>query len=162
MFGFKYPPMFFLHPTEELCSWSEEECRNFEHGYRVYGKNFHLIQANKVRSDPTARPGWLPNCSLCSGFCWVFFFAPRQKLLFSSPPGTNTLGRWVRWVLLHVEEVRTSRVLQPAGHQGRPEEVQHAVGEHVSFTETQRESKLACETGRDCRLQGSNSILVSV
>ncbi|XP_047444097.1 mesoderm induction early response protein 2 isoform X2 [Mugil cephalus] len=36
--------------TEELCSWSEEECRNFEHGYRVYGKNFHLIQANKVRT----------------------------------------------------------------------------------------------------------------
>nr|XP_046248272.1 mesoderm induction early response protein 2 isoform X2 [Scatophagus argus] len=34
----------------ELCAWSEEECRNFEHGYRVYGKNFHLIQANKVRT----------------------------------------------------------------------------------------------------------------
>ncbi|XP_077440607.1 mesoderm induction early response protein 2 isoform X2 [Vanacampus margaritifer] len=36
--------------TEELCGWSEEECRNFEHGYKVYGKNFHLIQANKVRT----------------------------------------------------------------------------------------------------------------
>uniref|UniRef100_A0A1A8FQ05 Mesoderm induction early response 1, family member 2 n=1 Tax=Nothobranchius korthausae TaxID=1143690 RepID=A0A1A8FQ05_9TELE len=36
--------------SEELCSWSEEECRNFEHGYRVYGKDFHLIQANKVRT----------------------------------------------------------------------------------------------------------------
>lgn len=35
---------------EELCAWSEEECRNFEHGYRVHGKNFHLIQANKVRT----------------------------------------------------------------------------------------------------------------
>ncbi|XP_029684092.1 mesoderm induction early response protein 2 isoform X2 [Takifugu rubripes] len=34
----------------DLCAWSEEECRNFEHGYRVYGKNFHLIQANKVRT----------------------------------------------------------------------------------------------------------------
>ncbi|KAG2464254.1 MIER2 protein, partial [Polypterus senegalus] len=33
---------------DELCAWSEEECRNFEHGYRVHGKNFHLIQANKV------------------------------------------------------------------------------------------------------------------
>ncbi|ERE72387.1 lipid phosphate phosphohydrolase 2-like protein [Cricetulus griseus] len=30
-----------------LCAWSEEECRNFEHGFRVHGKNFHLIQANK-------------------------------------------------------------------------------------------------------------------
>ncbi|XP_018528941.1 mesoderm induction early response protein 2 isoform X2 [Lates calcarifer] len=36
--------------SDELCAWSEEECRNFEHGYRVYGKNFHLIQANKVRT----------------------------------------------------------------------------------------------------------------
>ncbi|KAM7410002.1 hypothetical protein PAMA_001464 [Pampus argenteus] len=36
--------------SEELCAWSEDECRNFEHGYRVYGKNFHLIQANKVRT----------------------------------------------------------------------------------------------------------------
>uniref|UniRef100_A0AAQ4Q451 Mesoderm induction early response 1, family member 2 n=1 Tax=Gasterosteus aculeatus aculeatus TaxID=481459 RepID=A0AAQ4Q451_GASAC len=35
---------------EELCAWSEEECRSFEHGFRVYGKNFHLIQANKVRT----------------------------------------------------------------------------------------------------------------
>ncbi|ETE66224.1 Mesoderm induction early response protein 2, partial [Ophiophagus hannah] len=32
---------------DELCAWSEEECRNFEHGFRVHGKNFHLIQANK-------------------------------------------------------------------------------------------------------------------
>ncbi|XP_061046958.1 mesoderm induction early response protein 2 isoform X3 [Eubalaena glacialis] len=30
-----------------LCAWSEEERRNFEHGFRVHGKNFHLIQANK-------------------------------------------------------------------------------------------------------------------
>ncbi|XP_047192878.1 mesoderm induction early response protein 2 isoform X2 [Scophthalmus maximus] len=36
--------------SDELCAWSEEECRSFEHGYRVYGKNFHLIQANKVRT----------------------------------------------------------------------------------------------------------------
>ena len=33
---------------DELCAWSEEESRSFEQGYRVYGKNFHLIQANKV------------------------------------------------------------------------------------------------------------------
>ncbi|KAM3876083.1 mesoderm induction early response protein 2 [Diretmus argenteus] len=36
--------------SEELCAWSKEECRNFEHGYRVNEKNFHLIQANKVRT----------------------------------------------------------------------------------------------------------------
>ncbi|XP_012584899.1 PREDICTED: mesoderm induction early response protein 2 [Condylura cristata] len=36
--------------ADGLCAWSEEECRNFEHGVRVHGKNFHLIQANKVRT----------------------------------------------------------------------------------------------------------------
>ncbi|XP_059399652.1 mesoderm induction early response protein 2-like isoform X2 [Carassius carassius] len=34
----------------ELCGWSEEECRNFDYGYRAHGKNFNLIQANKVRT----------------------------------------------------------------------------------------------------------------
>ncbi|KAM5194735.1 mesoderm induction early response protein 2-like [Mantella aurantiaca] len=34
----------------QLCAWSEDECRSFEQGFRVYGKNFHLIQANKVRT----------------------------------------------------------------------------------------------------------------
>ncbi|KAK7889736.1 hypothetical protein WMY93_025296 [Mugilogobius chulae] len=36
--------------SDEFCGWSEEECRNFEQGYRAYGKNFHIIQANKVRT----------------------------------------------------------------------------------------------------------------
>lgn len=30
--------------------WSEDECRNFEGGVRCYGKNFYLIQQNKVRT----------------------------------------------------------------------------------------------------------------
>lgn len=40
----------FLLFADGFCAWSEEECRNFEHGFRVHGKNFHLIQANKVRT----------------------------------------------------------------------------------------------------------------
>ncbi|XP_051944602.1 mesoderm induction early response protein 1b isoform X2 [Hippocampus zosterae] len=32
---------------EELSVWTEEECRNFEQGLKTYGKDFHLIQANK-------------------------------------------------------------------------------------------------------------------
>lgn len=36
--------------NEELCGWSEEERRYFEHGFRAHGKNFNLIQANKVRT----------------------------------------------------------------------------------------------------------------
>lgn len=36
-------------PTEPAASlWSEEECHNFEAGLRTYGKDFHLIQKNKV------------------------------------------------------------------------------------------------------------------
>lgn len=55
--------------TEELSVWTEEECRNFEQGLKAYGKDFHLIQANKVRepqgqSSPDYRP--LAETFLCS------------------------------------------------------------------------------------------------
>ncbi|XP_030647120.1 mesoderm induction early response protein 1a isoform X2 [Chanos chanos] len=32
---------------EELSVWTEDECRAFEQGLKAYGKDFHLIQANK-------------------------------------------------------------------------------------------------------------------
>ncbi|KAG5673122.1 hypothetical protein PVAND_003196 [Polypedilum vanderplanki] len=35
-------------PTNTMSIWSEEECRNFESGLRLYGKSFHEIQASKV------------------------------------------------------------------------------------------------------------------
>lgn len=34
--------------VDTMSLWSEDECRNFESGLRNYGKNFHLIQQNKV------------------------------------------------------------------------------------------------------------------
>jgi hypothetical protein len=37
-----------LPPTDAVSLWSEEECHNFESGLRTYGKDFHLIQKNKV------------------------------------------------------------------------------------------------------------------
>jgi hypothetical protein len=37
-------------PSETMSLWSEEECKNFENGLRIYGKDFHLIQQNKVRT----------------------------------------------------------------------------------------------------------------
>ncbi|XP_064607494.1 mesoderm induction early response protein 1-like [Liolophura sinensis] len=37
-------------PTDPMSLWSEEECRNFENGLRTYGKDFYLIQQNKVRT----------------------------------------------------------------------------------------------------------------
>lgn len=39
-----------LPPTDAISLWSEEECHNFESGLRTYGKDFHLIQRNKVPS----------------------------------------------------------------------------------------------------------------
>ncbi|XP_067582606.1 mesoderm induction early response protein 1 isoform X10 [Pseudorca crassidens] len=44
--SFPRPPIL----SEELSVWTEEECRNFEQGLKAYGKDFHLIQANKVRT----------------------------------------------------------------------------------------------------------------
>lgn len=37
-------------PEEVMSAWSEEECRNFETGLRLYGKNFHQIQLCKVKT----------------------------------------------------------------------------------------------------------------
>lgn len=37
-----------VQPTNTMSIWSEEECRNFENGLRLYGKSFHEIQASKV------------------------------------------------------------------------------------------------------------------
>ncbi|NXW88966.1 MIER3 protein, partial [Alopecoenas beccarii] len=39
---------------EEMAAWTEEECRSFEHGLLIYGKDFHLIQKNKVRTRTVA------------------------------------------------------------------------------------------------------------
>ncbi|XP_059093233.1 mesoderm induction early response protein 1-like [Tigriopus californicus] len=39
-----------LSPAETMSLWSEEECRAFELGLRLYGKDFHMIQQQKVRT----------------------------------------------------------------------------------------------------------------
>uniref|UniRef100_A0A3Q2LT33 MIER family member 3 n=1 Tax=Equus caballus TaxID=9796 RepID=A0A3Q2LT33_HORSE len=39
---------------EGMTAWTEEECRNFEHALMLFGKDFHLIQKNKVRSRTVA------------------------------------------------------------------------------------------------------------
>ena len=36
--------------AETMSLWSEEECRSFELGLRLYGKDFHMIQQQKVRT----------------------------------------------------------------------------------------------------------------
>jgi len=37
-------------PCDTASLWSEEECRNFESGLRVFGKDFHHIQQQKVKT----------------------------------------------------------------------------------------------------------------
>lgn len=39
-----------ITPSDTVSLWSEEECRNFESGLRVFGKDFHHIQAQRVRT----------------------------------------------------------------------------------------------------------------
>ncbi|CAG9765322.1 unnamed protein product [Ceutorhynchus assimilis] len=39
-----------LYEEEAMQNWSEEECRNFEAGIRLFGKNFWMTQQNKVRT----------------------------------------------------------------------------------------------------------------
>jgi hypothetical protein len=41
-------------PADTMSLWSEEECRAFETGLRVYGKDFHSIQAG-VANRPKLR-----------------------------------------------------------------------------------------------------------
>ncbi|XP_043919734.1 mesoderm induction early response protein 3 isoform X2 [Protopterus annectens] len=38
----------------EISTWTEEECRNFEHALLIYGKDFHLVQKNKVKTRTVA------------------------------------------------------------------------------------------------------------
>lgn len=40
---FRPPPL-----ASEMNVWSKEECRQFEHGLTLYGKDFHTIHHNKV------------------------------------------------------------------------------------------------------------------
>ena len=39
-------------PADTMSLWSEEECRAFELGLRLYGKDFHMIQQQKVSFSP--------------------------------------------------------------------------------------------------------------
>lgn len=44
-----------LLPSADFMSmWSEEECRKFESGVRLFGKNFHRIQQIKVITEMNA------------------------------------------------------------------------------------------------------------
>lgn len=38
-------------PADTMSLWSEDECRAFELGLRLYGKDFHMIQQQKVSTN---------------------------------------------------------------------------------------------------------------
>ncbi|NXJ08174.1 MIER1 protein, partial [Odontophorus gujanensis] len=80
---------------EELSVWTEEECRNFEQGLKVYGKDFHVIQANKVRTRSVGE---------CVAFYYMWkkserydFFAQQTrfgKKKYNLHPGVTAGGFW--------------------------------------------------------------------
>ncbi|XP_019734593.1 mesoderm induction early response protein 1b isoform X1 [Hippocampus comes] len=96
---------------EELSVWTEEECRNFEQGLKTYGKDFHLIQANKVRTRSVGE---------CVAFYYMWkkserydFFAQQTRLgkrKYNLHPGvTDYMDR----LLDETESVASSRAASP-------------------------------------------------
>ncbi|XP_077471253.1 mesoderm induction early response protein 1b isoform X2 [Stigmatopora argus] len=96
---------------EELSVWTEEECRNFEQGLKSYGKDFHLIQANKVRTRSVGE---------CVAFYYMWkkserydFFAQQTRLgkrKYNLHPGvTDYMDR----LLDETESVASSRATSP-------------------------------------------------
>ena len=98
-------------PAETMTLWSEEECRAFELGLRLYGKDFHMIQQQKVRTrsvgelvqfyylwKKTERHGnvkiifsaWMRLNTLKSDLTDVFATATRlEKKKYTLHPGTT-------------------------------------------------------------------------
>ncbi|KAG2461381.1 MIER1 protein, partial [Polypterus senegalus] len=96
---------------EELSVWTEEECRNFEQGLKAYGKDFHLIQANKVRTRSVGE---------CVSFYYMWkkserydFFAQQTRLgkrKYNLHPGvTDYMDR----LLDETESAASSRAASP-------------------------------------------------
>ena len=54
-------------PADTMSLWSEEECRAFELGLRLYGKDFHMIQQQKVSFMYSYKKFWVKK------FCMFFF-----------------------------------------------------------------------------------------
>ncbi|KAJ8270275.1 hypothetical protein GJAV_G00112430 [Gymnothorax javanicus] len=96
---------------EELSLWTEEECRNFEQGLKAYGKDFHLIQGNKVRTRSVGE---------CVAFYYMWkkserydFFAQQTRLgkrKYNLHPGvTDYMDR----LLDETESTASSRAASP-------------------------------------------------
>lgn len=104
---------------EELSVWTEEECRHFEQGLKAYGKDFHLIQANKVRTRSVGE---------CVAFYYMWkkserydFFAQQTRLgkrKYNLHPGvTDYMDR----LLDETESAASSRAATPLTTIGQSE-----------------------------------------
>ncbi|XP_031419231.1 mesoderm induction early response protein 1b isoform X2 [Clupea harengus] len=102
---------FNVKAARELSVWTEEECRNFEQGLKAYGKDFHLIQANKVRTRSVGE---------CVAFYYMWkkserydFFAQQTRLgkrKYNLHPGvTDYMDR----LLDETESASSSRAASP-------------------------------------------------
>ncbi|KAJ8390428.1 hypothetical protein AAFF_G00103630 [Aldrovandia affinis] len=116
---------------EDLSIWTEDECRNFEQGLKAYGKDFHLIQANKVRTRSVGE-------SVAFYYMWkkserYDFFAQQTRLgkrKYNLHPGvTDYMDR----LLDETESAASSRAASPppptsnssASHSERDESSNH-------------------------------------
>ena len=58
-------------PADTMSLWSEEECRAFELGLRLYGKDFHMIQQQKVGIIKAQHDIYLHTC-ISTNFGQIF------------------------------------------------------------------------------------------
>eukprot|EP00063_Salmo_salar_P070165 XP_014045000.1 PREDICTED: mesoderm induction early response protein 1-like isoform X2 [Salmo salar] len=102
---------FNVKAARELSVWTEDECRYFEQGLKGYGKDFHSIQANKVRTRSVGE---------CVAFYYMWkkserydFFAQQTRLgkrKYSLHPGvTDYMDR----LLDETESATSSRAASP-------------------------------------------------
>ncbi|KAJ8277926.1 hypothetical protein GJAV_G00081760 [Gymnothorax javanicus] len=123
---------------EELSVWTEEECRNFEQGLKAYGKDFHLIQANKVRTRSVGE---------CVAFYYMWkkserydFFAQQTRLgkrKYNLHPGvTDYMDR----LLDETESAASSRAASP------PPTTSNSSTSHSEKDDSSNQNGIACQS----------------
>ncbi|XP_061096261.1 mesoderm induction early response protein 1-like isoform X3 [Conger conger] len=123
---------------EELSVWTEEECRNFEQGLKAYGKDFHLIQANKVRTRSVGE---------CVAFYYMWkkserydFFAQQTRLgkrKYNLHPGvTDYMDR----LLDETESAASSRAASP------PPTTSNSSTSHSEKDDSSNQNGIACHS----------------
>ncbi|KAI5608623.1 mesoderm induction early response 1b, partial [Silurus asotus] len=145
----------------ELSVWTEEECRHFEQGLKAYGKDFHLIQANKVRTRSVGE---------CVAFYYMWkkserydFFAQQTRLgkrKYNLHPGvTDYMDR----LLDETESTASSRAATPPNTIGQSEKedgsAHNGLSVHGSVpnadVETKHENPHSPRDSNGCERNGS-------